>query len=188
MIANLAAQNTGVDGCRVLYFDPYQDDRGSFCEVSHPLSFKSLFLPDKWPQDNVSITNKGVIRGLHVQHPTKESPLSRPQGKLVFCLKGEVMDVCFDARLDSDTFGKHHMECLGWGKALYCPPGTLHGFYSLTDSILLYKCTTTYDPKCDAGVKWDDPDLGIDWGTKGPILSEKDRNLPTLRDYLESIA
>ena len=126
-------------------------------------------------QDNFSFSKKNVIRGLHYQKEPKA------QGKLVTVFKGAVWDVAVDIRRQSQTF-------LKWVAAelndqnhamLYMPPGFAHGFVSLTEDVhLLYKCTNEYDPKADAGICWNDPDIAIPWPVQNPILSEKDCLLP----------
>ncbi len=155
----------------------FTDDRGCFMESFKASDFQKADLPIHFLQDNFSVSKKNVIRGLHYQ----KNP--HAQGKLVSVLKGKVWDVAVDIRRASPTF-------LKWVAAelndknhamLYIPPGFAHGFAALTDDVhLLYKCTEEYDPKADAGIRWNDPDIDITWPVAKPILSSKDRALPLL--------
>ena len=161
----------------VILIEPkvFPDDRGYFMETFKASDFKKANLPTHFVQDNFSFSKKDVIRGLHYQKEPKA------QGKLVTVFKGAVWDVAVDIRRQSQTF-------LKWVAAelndqnhamLYMPPGFAHGFVSLTEDVhLLYKCTNEYDPKADAGICWNDPDIAIPWPVQNPILSEKDCLLP----------
>jgi len=156
----------------------FPDDRGFFLETFKASDFEKANLPTSFAQDNFSCSKKDVIRGLHYQKNPKA------QGKLVSVLKGGVWDVAVDIRRQSPTF-------LKWVAAelndrnhsmLYLPPGFAHGFAALTKEVyLLYKCTNEYDPQADAGICWDDQDIAISWPVDCPILSVKDRQLPSLR-------
>jgi dTDP-4-dehydrorhamnose 3,5-epimerase len=156
----------------------FPDGRGYFFESFKASDFEKANLPTHFVQDNFSFSKKGVIRGLHYQKDPKA------QGKLVSALKGGVWDVAVDIRRQSPTF-------LQWVAAelndqnhamLYIPPGFAHGFISLTEDVhLLYKCTNEYDPKADAGVRWNDPDISIPWPVGNPIISAKDAVLPFLK-------
>ncbi len=155
----------------------FKDNRGYFEEV-----FKESFFNGKVPQfkqDNISVSKKGVIRGLHFQNNPKA------QGKLVYCLKGKILDVAVDIRKGSPNYGKWIGEILSEDntKMLYVPEGFAHGFCSLKDnSLIMYKCTKEYSPEHEAGIRWNDPDIGIDWPIQDPILSKKDKNLPSLKE------
>src|SRR6056297_203390 len=163
----------------VLLFETksFKDYRGYFEEV-----FKKSFFDDKVPQfkqDNISVSKKGVIRGLHFQNNPKA------QGKLVYCLKGKILDVAVDIRKGSPNYGKWIGEILSEDntKMLYVPEGFAHGFCSLKDnSLIMYKCTKEYSSEHEAGIRWNDPDIGIDWPIQDPILSKKDKNLPSLKE------
>ena len=153
------------------------DDRGFFMEAFKASAFKQANMPDRFVQDNFSFSRKGVIRGLHYQ----KNP--HAQGKLVFTLKGSVWDVAVDLRGKSPTFKKWVAAELSDANhaMLYIPPGFAHGFVALSDDVhLLYKCTEEYDPKADAGIRWNDPDIAIAWPVADPVLSPKDRALPQL--------
>ena len=130
-------------------------------------------------QDNHSLSKKNVIRGLHYQYNPKA------QGKLIRVLKGAVIDIAVDIRKSSATFLKYFsMELSGENnKMLFIPPGFAHGFIALTnDTHLIYKCTEEYDPATDAGIRWNDPDIGIKWPVEDPIVSKKDNILPFIKN------
>lgn len=171
------------DGGIVLLDPPlYSDSRGFFAESYNRERFRAATGVDvEFVQDNHSRSFKGVLRGLHYQLP----PMS--QGKLVRVVRGAVRDVAVDIRRSSPTFGDwFSVELSGDNhKQLWVPPGFAHGFLTLTDSAdLLYKVTEYYSPEHDRCVRWDDPDIGIDWPDVGiaPLLSPKDADAPLLRD------
>jgi len=179
----LASQPTVVNGCFSLNWQQFEDHRGVFFEAFNEQAFRETGLPTHWPQDNISLSKASVLRGLHIQR-------NNPQGKLVRCISGRILDVCVDLRPDSPSFGLWHAELLEGSKALFCPPGTAHGFYSITESVVYYKCTTLYDKESDGGINPLDPKLAIPWEMYTPgfdktILSDKDLKLPTLREYME---
>lgn len=150
--------------------DVFGDARGYFFETWQEKRYTELGLPAKFVQDNVSRSQKGILRGLHLQEPYG-------QGKLVQVLDGEVFDVAVDVRVGSATFGKWVGERLSGDnhKQLYVPPGFAHGFCVLSDSALLqYKCTDLYHPETEISVLWNDPQLAIDWPVREPVLSKKD--------------
>lgn len=183
MGAPLTPKLTKVDGCVVLEATPFEDHRGTFVESWNRDDFLKADLPVHWAQDNVSTSHAGVVRGLHIQR-------RNPQGKLVRCLSGAVLDLCLDLRQDSPSFLKWHMQRLEDGTAMYLPPGTAHGFLALEpNSVVYYKCTTLYDRESDGGVNWRDPELDIHWWASAtddrPIMSEKDRKLPGVRAWLD---
>jgi len=155
------------------------DDRGFFMEAFKSSVFKQANMPAHFLQDNFSFSRKNVLRGLHYQ----KNP--HAQGKLVLTLKGSVWDVAVDLRTTSPTYKKWVAAELNDTNhaMLYIPPGFAHGFVALSDDVhLLYKCTEEYDPKADAGIRWNDPDIAIAWPVADPILSPKDRALQLLRD------
>lgn len=177
----VSIKKTEVQGCYEITTRRHTDLRGTFEEVFNYRDFLGLGLEFAYLQDNCSVSKQNVLRGLHLQ--TKN-----PQGKLVRCLYGALFDVCVDLRWESPTFLKHHAVILSdtESKALWCPPGTAHGFLALThEAMLYYKCSTIYDPASDTGVLWCDEDLGIKWPTESPILSVKDANLPRVRDIMD---
>jgi dTDP-4-dehydrorhamnose 3,5-epimerase len=167
----------------VLVIEPtiHRDERGFFFESWHEERLASKGLVARFVQDNHSRSVRGTLRGLHYQ-------IESPQGKLVRVVYGEVYDVAVDLRRSSPTFGQWVHEGLTSEnqKQLWIPPGFAHGFYVLSERAdLLYKCTTYYAPPHDRTVRWDDPDLAIDWhlvGAGSPLLSAKDASAPLLRD------
>lgn len=147
-------------------------------EAWHQARYAEYGLPARFVQDNVSLSQRGALRGLHFQHPNA-------QGKLVYVLHGEVFDVVADVRLGSPTFGRWEGVVLSAEnrRQLYIPEGFAHGFCVTSDSALfVYKCTDFYAPQAERGVRWDDPDLGIVWPVREPLLSAKDTAHPRLKD------
>ena len=164
----------------VLIIEPkvFPDPRGFFMESYNREKYIAAGIPLDFVQDNLSFSARGVLRGLHYQKP-------HAQGKLVYVLQGEVWDVAVDIRYNSPHFGQWTAVSLSADnkRQFYIPPGFAHGFCVLSETALFtYKCTDSYHPECDAGVRWDDPSIGITWPTEQPLLSEKDRNQPLLRD------
>lgn len=169
---------TGLPGCVVLEPQVFGDDRGFFYESFNRDKLAAIGLPSSFVQGNVSRSMRGVLRGLHYQWP-------KPQGKLVSVLKGEVWDVAVDVRRDSPTFGQWTAAVLSAGnkRHFWIPEGFAHGFVTLSDTALFnYVCTDTYDRDADAGIRWNDADLAIDWPVASPLLSDKDAKLPFLAD------
>jgi dTDP-4-dehydrorhamnose 3,5-epimerase len=157
--------------------DVFRDDRGYFLESYHRGRYQSHGIPERFVQDNLSSSTRGVLRGLHYQ-------LGVPQGKLVWVVHGEVFDVAVDIRRGSPTFGQWVGMTLSSEncRQAYIPQGFAHGFCVLSETALFaYKCTDYYAPGEERGVRWDDPSLGIDWPISNPILSDKDKAYPTLR-------
>ena len=169
---------TSLPGCKVIEPDVYGDDRGVFFEAWNAERFGLHGLPTRFVQSNVSTSVRGVLRGLHYQWP-------RPQGKLVSVLEGEVFDVAVDIRRGSPTFGKWEGFLLSGGnrRQSWIPEGFAHGFAVLSDAaVFSYLCTEVYVKEADAGIRWDDPAIGIDWPIDRPRLSDKDLEAPLLRD------
>ena len=168
----------------VLLFTPkrHGDPRGYFCEVFRDDVFARNAGPVSFVQDNHSRSaRKGTLRGLHYQ----KKPFA--QGKLVRVTRGAILDVAVDIRHGSPTFGQHVAVELSEenGRQLWIPPGFLHGLCTLTDDTeVLYKVTAYYSGPHDAGVVWNDPDIGVPWPamTEGYVLSPKDEAAPRLRD------
>lgn len=163
----------------VLLFEPriFRDDRGYFLETWSRSRYADAGLPSDFVQDNLSCSRRGVLRGLHYQHP-------RAQGKFVSVLRGEVFDVAVDIRAGSPTFGQWEGFALSAenGRQLYVPEGYAHGFVVTSeDALFSYKCTAPYDPSSEGSVAWDDPELGISWPVAAPILAAKDAAAPCLR-------
>ncbi|MDD3012229.1 MAG: dTDP-4-dehydrorhamnose 3,5-epimerase [Candidatus Gastranaerophilales bacterium] len=157
----------------------FDDERGFFLESYKLSEFINNGINEKFVQDNHSKSTIGVLRGLHYQKDPKA------QGKLIRCINGKIFDVAVDIRKNSPTFGKWVGEILSSEnkKMLYIPAGFAHGFLVLSEvAELFYKSTEEYSPENDRGIKWNDPEINIDWGTKNPVISEKDKNLPFLKN------
>lgn len=172
---------TSLPGVLVLTPRRFGDARGWFSETFSAARMEEAGLGHiDWVQDNHSFSaTKGTLRGLHYQAPP------RAQDKLVRCTRGAILDVAADFRAGSPTFGCWIAEELSAenGRQLYVPKGFLHGFLTLTENVeVQYKCSDLYAPDCDGAVRWDDPELGIDWGVAEPVLSDKDRAAPLLKD------
>ena len=164
----------------VLLFEPvvYGDARGFFVETWNRARYVEAGLDVDFVQDNLSLSAKGILRGLHFQSPN-------PQGKLVQVLEGEVFDVVVDLRRSSPAFGQWEGVALSGEskRQMYVPPGFAHGFLVLSESALFqYKCTAFYSPKDEVSLRWDDPDLDIRWPVAKPQLSAKDQNGLLLKD------
>jgi dTDP-4-dehydrorhamnose 3,5-epimerase len=166
----------------IIFIPPvFTDSRGHFLETYQQQKYAEAGILKPFVQDNQSYSTKNVLRGLHFQ-------LRHPQAKLVRVTRGSVFDVAIDIRKNSPTFGKWHGEILSAEnkKQLYIPENFAHGFCVLSDSAeFLYKCTDFYVPGDEAGLIWNDPQLGIKWPIDQPILSDKDAILPSLADVLE---
>lgn len=157
----------------------FHDERGFFMETYKYSDFAAEGIDEHFVQDNYSYSARNVLRGLHYQNnPTA-------QGKLVCCIKGSVVDVAVDIRKGSPWFSKWASVELSDENQhiLYIPPGFAHGFAVLSDfALIIYKCTSEYSPEHERGIVWNDPDIKIDWRIKDPVLSEKDRRLPLLKN------
>jgi len=158
------------------------DDRGHFYESYNQILFSANGISENFVQDNYSFSIAGVLRGLHFQ----KDP--HAQGKLVRCMAGKVIDVIVDLRKSSPTFGQHEKFELTAekGNMLYVPPGFAHGFIALEEMIFVYKCTDFWNKNAESGIRWNDPELAIDWTLENPIISDKDQVLP-LFDLNETI-
>ena len=169
---------TDLPGC--LVFEPrvFGDDRGYFFESFNQDKLAPLGLAPRFVQGNVSRSARGVLRGLHYQWPN-------PQAKYVSVLEGEVYDVAVDIRRGSPTFGQWTAVVLSAEnkRHFWIPEGFAHGFVTLSErAVFTYLCTATYDPAADASVRWDDPQLAIDWPIRDVQLSDKDTRAPLLAD------
>jgi dTDP-4-dehydrorhamnose 3,5-epimerase len=157
----------------------FGDDRGFFMETYKASEFKENGIDYDFVQDNHSRSQKGVLRGLHYQLKPME------QGKLVRCVRGRIWDVAVDIRKGSPWYGRWvAVELSEENKLmLWVPPGFAHGFVALEDNTeVIYKVTNEYAPELGRGILWNDPDLGIEWPIKKPILSEKDKNQPLFKE------
>jgi len=167
----------------VLIIEPdiFGDQRGFFYETYSEERYRSVGIDSKFCQDNLSLSEKNVLRGLHYQH-------QNTQGKLVYVLKGEVLDVAVDIRLGSPTFGKYFSSILSEENKLqmWVPPGFAHGFCVISEiALFCYKCTDYYNAEAEISIKWDDPNIAINWPNSSPILSKKDMSAPLLNELPE---
>ena len=177
----MRVRKTDLDGCLLIEPQVFGDDRGFFYEAWHAQRFAEQGLPLKFVQSNVSSSSQGVLRGLHYQWPN-------PQGKLVSVLEGEVYDVAVDIRIGSPQFGRWTAAILSGEnkRQLWIPEGFAHGFVVLSERALFgYLCTAHYDREADAGIRWNDAALAIDWPVSAPLLSDKDARAPFLQDVPE---
>ena len=182
----MQVENTALSGVLVVTPQRMGDDRGWFAETFNSARMAAAGIGAVFVQDNHSMSAKvGTLRGLHYQKPP------HAQDKLVRCSRGAIFDVAVDIRVGSPTYGKWvGVELTAEnGKQLLVPKGFAHGFVTRAEnSEVQYKCSDVYAPDCDAGVRWNDPDIGIDWGLSGdpvlsgPVLSGKDLMQPLLKD------
>lgn len=174
---------TKLDGVVIIEPDVFGDNRGFFMESWNKKKMAEAGLDYDFVQDNHSkSTVKGTLRGIHFQKGDKA------QAKLVRCVKGAVLDVAVDLRRNSPTFKQWVGVELSEEnkKQLLIPRGFGHGFVTLTDDVeFLYKADNYYAPEADAGIRWNDPEIGVEWGVEKPLLSEKDKNNPFLEDCKE---
>jgi dTDP-4-dehydrorhamnose 3,5-epimerase len=174
------ATKTPLDGLVILNVDHFQDERGFFIESWHKRDFTEAGLPHEFVQDSHSRSRYGVVRGLHYQD------MRAPLAKLVRCTVGKILDVAVDLRVSSPTFGKAFtVELTAENKTqLFVPIGFAHGFATLSDVCeVQYKQTDYYQPSCEAGIAWNDPEVAIDWPIKDPILSRRDQSQMSLKQY-----
>ena len=157
----------------------FGDARGWFAETWQAERYAASGIPDRFVQDNAAYSQRGVLRGLHAQHP-------HGQGKLIQVLRGEIYDVAVDIRRGSPTFGRWVGLRLNGEtpQQVWIPPGFAHGYCVLSDEALFtYKCSDFYHPETQFSVRWDDPAIGVDWPLQdAPILADKDRDAPALAD------
>lgn len=172
---------SNIEGLILIKPKVFFDSRGYFFESYNYYQFKNVGIDVNFIQDNQSKSGKGVVRGLHYQKP----PFA--QGKLVRVIKGAVMDVAVDIRVNSPTYG-------GWEKHLlteenqmmfYIPEGFAHGFMTLEEeTIFSYKCTNVYNKESEGVIFWNDPILNIDWDLENPVVSERDKIAPLFKDFV----
>lgn len=165
-------------GCLVFKTQKFDDERGYFTEI-----FKQSLHDVQFKQDNLSFSNEGTVRGMHFQK-------KNPQGKFVRLISGMIVDVVIDLRHASPTFGEMEtFQLIAQAQddnALYIPPGFAHGFMAMSNSILLYKCTTEYDPQSDGGINPLDPHFDFPWkGEDNLLISNKDKALPNFVRFCE---
>lgn len=171
---------TSIAGILVIEAKAFHDDRGFFMESYHMENFEDNGFKEKFVQDNLSKSKRGVLRGLHYQiNPS-------PMGKLVSCIQGKIFDVGVDVRAGSPTFGKWFAELLSGEnkKMLYFPPGIAHGFLALEDeTYVAYKCSGLYSKENERAIIWNDPAIGVKWPidqVSEVIVSERDKAHPPL--------
>jgi dTDP-4-dehydrorhamnose 3,5-epimerase len=167
---------TAIPGVLIVEPKLFGDARGFFVELYHEARYAGSGIAQRFVQDNLSRSGKGVLRGLHIQNP-------RPQGKLVTVLRGSVLDVAVDVRAGSPTFGRHVAVELNEEnrRQLWLPRGFAHGFVVRSETAdFFYKCDEVYGPANELVLRWNDPQLGIDWGCDSPIVSARDSEGVTL--------
>lgn len=177
----LKIQELSVPGVLLVTPDCFSDHRGFFMETHHQGKYGKSGLDATFVQDNHSHSDGPVLRGLHYQ-------LTRPQGKLVYAVTGEIFDVAVDIRRGSPTFGRWAGAILSAEnhRQIYVPEGFAHGFVVLSQAAdVIYKCTDVYTPGDEYGVLWNDPALCIDWPVKQPVLSQKDLENKRLEEIPE---
>lgn len=170
-----------LNGIKVVVPEVFEDERGFFTEVFRADQYKELGLPYEFVQDNHSRSQKGVLRGLHFQWEP-------PMGKLMRVTYGTAFLVAVDIRKGSPTLGKWFgIEVSAANKKqVWAPAGFARGFCVLSDfAEIQYKCTGIYNDKAESGILWNDPEIGVEWPVKDPVLSQKDQNAQTLAQWLE---
>jgi len=173
----MKVSQTELDGVLLIEPTVHHDSRGRFFESYAKEKYRAVGIQEDFVQDNQSLSNKNVLRGLHYR-------IAPEQSKLVRVVKGEVFDVVVDIRKSSPTFGKWQSFILSDTNhlQLYVPVGFAHGFCVLSDTMeFLYKVSEYYSGEKEKGLIWNDPDIGIDWPISDPILSDKDKSNPRLR-------
>jgi dTDP-4-dehydrorhamnose 3,5-epimerase len=177
----MKVEQTELEGVLVITPRLHRDGRGFFAESWRRERYAEVGLPPAFAQDNVSLSRRGVVRGLHFQNPSA-------QGKLVSALAGSIFDVAVDLRRGSPTFARWFgVELSGETmRQLWVPAGFAHGFQALTDgAVVAYKCTSPYSPADEHSLRWNDPRVGIEWPLAEAMLSEKDEAAPLLDEMPE---
>src|ERR1051325_9803694 len=174
-------ENTFIEGLKIIRPKVFRDGRGYFFESFSKKIFADNGIAEDFVQDNQSLSQKGVLRGLHFQEPP------HAQGKLVRVVAGSVLDVAVDIRRSSATYGKHFSLLLSGENNIlfYIPPGFAHCFLTLEEiTIFSYKCSAYYHKASEDCLAWNDKDLAIDWGISDPSVSEKDSKGKAFRDFI----
>ena len=174
---------TALEGVLIIEPDVFGDHRGFFMETYQKQRYKEHGISVDFVQDNLSYSVSGTLRGLHFQHPSA-------QAKLVQVMQGEVFDVAVDIRKDSPTFGQWIGAVLSDDnkRQFLVPKGFAHGFCVTSQTALFtYKCSDYYAPENEHGILWNDPDIGIKWPVDEPILSDKDKQYPRLKDIPDDL-
>lgn len=176
----MQVENLKLEGLKLITLDVHGDERGFFVERFSEEKFAAAGLPTGYVQDNHSRSAPNILRGLHYQHQPA-------QGKLVGVVRGRILDVAVDIRASSPTFGQHITVELSDmnGKLLWMPPGFAHGFCVLGDEPVdaVYKVSATYNPAGEGGIRYDDPDIGIDWPLANPMISARDEGQSSFKAY-----
>jgi dTDP-4-dehydrorhamnose 3,5-epimerase len=175
----LKVSETELQGVLLIQPDVFGDERGFFLESFNKERYKQAGIEFNFVQDNLSKSKKGTIRGLHYQVG------EMAQGKLCYVINGKVLDVAVDIRFGSPTFGKNITHILNSQNKnqIWIPPGFAHGFSVLSEeAIFAYKCTQVYSKEHERAILYNDPEIGIDWQVKNPIVSEKDLNGKLLKE------
>ena len=181
---SMKVEKTTIPDVLILTPKVFGDERGFFLESYNKNIFKDAGIPLEFVQDNHSKSYQGVIRGLHFQK-------KYPQGKLIRCIQGEILDIVVDIRIGSPTFGHTLNVKLNQEnkKQVWVPTGLAHGFSVLSETAeILYKVTDFYNPQDEAGIRWNDPELAIDWQVKNPQLSKRDQDLPLFQNIIRSFS
>ncbi len=170
-------------GVRLLEPRVFRDPRGAFVKTYHEQKLRAAGINFVMREEYYSVSGRGVVRGMHFQRPPED------HAKLVYCIRGQVLDVLLDLRRDSPTFGQFASRELSAENRLIfsIPTGIAHGFLSREEaSVMVYKTTTVHSATHDAGIRWDS--FGFDWGVAAPIVSERDAAFPTLADFATPFA
>lgn len=169
---------THLPGVLLIEPDVFKDERGFFLETYHQPRYAEGGIDRVFVQDNRSHSHRGILRGLHYQ-------LKHAQGKLVYVVTGEIFDVAVDIRRGSSTFGQWfgtHLSSEN-NRQIFVPEGFAHGFCVLSETVdVIYKCTDIYAPQDEFGILWADPDIGIEWPVETPLVSQKDKQNPALKE------
>lgn len=176
-------EETGIKDLLIIKPSVFGDNRGHFFESYNQNKFTELGLNLNFVQDNQSVSQNNVLRGLHFQNPP------HAQGKLVRVTNGAVLDVVVDIRKNSSTYGKHYKIELSAKNnlMLWVPVGFAHGFLTLQDNtVFVYKCTNFYNKSAESSLIWNDSDLNINWGTKSPLLSDKDLVAQSFKSFISA--
>ncbi len=178
----LKIESAELDGVVVLVPDVYQDERGYFLEVFRADRLGEVGLPTTFVQENQSYSRKGVLRGLHFQWEP-------PMGKLMRVTRGKAFVVAVDLRLGSPTLGKWFgTEASAENRrTVWAPASFARGFLALSEDVeVQYLCTGVYNSEAESGIRWNDPDIGIEWPERPSLISEKDRQAQTLKEWIQS--
>jgi dTDP-4-dehydrorhamnose 3,5-epimerase len=177
----MRTENTPIEGLLIIYPNVFEDDRGYFYESYNKITLQNKGIEVDFVQDNQSLSQAGVLRGLHFQnHPYA-------QGKLVRVIKGSVLDVAVDIRRNSPTYGNHFcLELNEKNKIMFwVPVGFAHGFLTLEDqTIFSYKCSNYYNKPSEGCILWNDESLNINWGIENPTISAKDKEGILFKDFI----